>query len=255
MTEWDVDLEFEIERQAQELAPWLRALVDASSAERGDRRALVGIAGGPGALKTTFSAALARALGGPPVVAMDGFHLSREQLRASADPARGLARRGAPFTFDARGFADAVAQMGARGMPAMALPTFDHAAGDPRPDALRIAAGEAPLVLVEGNYLLLESADGRMAAALGDPVDPAWGELRGRFVVALVLDDPRDVCLKRVALRHADALRLPPDEARARAEANDAPNLDLVRAGAGRADRRVTFGARISEKDRGGADR
>ncbi|HET6214893.1 MAG TPA: nucleoside/nucleotide kinase family protein, partial [Micromonosporaceae bacterium] len=70
------------------------------------RRALIGIAGPPGAGKSTLAIALAAALrdahGEESAVSvpMDGFHLSNVELRRL-----GLAdRKGAPETFDAAGF-------------------------------------------------------------------------------------------------------------------------------------------------------
>lgn len=64
-------------------------------------RVILGVAGAPGAGKSTVTAALTAALGEECVVVpMDGFHLSNEVLR-------GLGRRerkGAPDTFDVAGY-------------------------------------------------------------------------------------------------------------------------------------------------------
>lgn len=71
-------------------------------AASGGRR-ILGIAGPPGAGKSTLAARLARALGAELAVAvpMDGFHLAQAELvrLGRAD------RKGAPDTFDAAGYA------------------------------------------------------------------------------------------------------------------------------------------------------
>ncbi|MGH3794230.1 MAG: hypothetical protein ACRDSP_05010 [Pseudonocardiaceae bacterium] len=62
---------------------------------------ILGITGGPGSGKSTLAAALGEALGHRVrVVGMDGFHLAHAELvrLGSVD------RKGAPDTFDVRGF-------------------------------------------------------------------------------------------------------------------------------------------------------
>lgn len=78
------------------------------------------------------------------------------------DPREAFARRGAPFTFDADAFVDAVTRLkrtpvtetddGALGVR---LPGFDHRAQDPVPEAIYVGSATRVLV-VEGNYLLLD---------------------------------------------------------------------------------------------------
>ena len=79
-----------------------------------------GIAGGPGSGKSTLAAAVARQINiqmqadenSPPCVClpMDGFHYTRAELQSIGDSPDNnytyedlLARRGAPWTFDAEG--------------------------------------------------------------------------------------------------------------------------------------------------------
>ena len=64
-------------------------------------RFIVGVAGPPGAGKSTIAGAIASAIGaGARVVPMDGFHLDNAVL----DKLGLRARKGAPETFDALGF-------------------------------------------------------------------------------------------------------------------------------------------------------
>ena len=65
------------------------------------RRLVVGIAGAPGAGKTTLATALNERLGGrAALVGMDGFHLAQSVLAAHGT----TEIKGAPETFDAAGF-------------------------------------------------------------------------------------------------------------------------------------------------------
>jgi len=72
----------------------------------------IGVCGVPGAGKTTFANELADALNNSAyyhrtgVVPMDGYHFPRQILDTFPDPDLAHKRRGAPFTFDAKRFAD-----------------------------------------------------------------------------------------------------------------------------------------------------
>src|SRR6478672_5590706 len=74
------------------------------------RRVLVGLAGAPGAGKSTLATHLASLVPGSAVVPMDGFHLADVELAR-----RGLLeRKGAPETFDAWGYAALLARLRSR---------------------------------------------------------------------------------------------------------------------------------------------
>jgi pantothenate kinase len=161
---------------------------------------LVAIAGIPGAGKSTVAADIASRVRGAVVIPMDGYHLPRAAL--SAD---GLARRGAPDTFDPDSLrADlAYLQKTGRGV----FPAFDHAAMDPKPGAVIVPTG-SPLVIVEGLYLLLA----------------AW-RMADLFDFAAFLDCKIEVALTRVAARHLECgLASTESEARHRADTNDRRN-------------------------------
>jgi pantothenate kinase len=73
------------------------------------------------------------------------------------DPVEAFARRGAPFTFDAAKFVQAVASI--KNSPStrptqISLPGFDHAVQDPVDNEIIVTA-DAKVVLLEGNYVLL----------------------------------------------------------------------------------------------------
>jgi pantothenate kinase len=145
------------------MTPELTELVERARALRGAGvRRLLGIAGAPGAGKSTLAAALA-AKAGAVVVPMDGFHLSNEELRRLGR----LDRKGAPDTFDVAGYAALLRRL--RDDPDIVLaPEFDRAAESVVPDAISVQPGE--LVITEGNYLLLDSTQWPNVRALLDEV-------------------------------------------------------------------------------------
>jgi pantothenate kinase len=123
------------------LLPRVRALT-------GDR-ILVGIAGPPGAGKTTLAAALAASLESAAVVPMDGFHLANAELARL-----GLAdRKGAPETFDSAGYVALLHRLRAAAERVYA-PSFDHVMNEPIAGSIPIEPS-VRVVVTEGNYLLL----------------------------------------------------------------------------------------------------
>ena len=135
----------------------------------GAERALLGITGAPGAGKSTVSEWLVARLNeraGAPVAAyvpMDGFHLSNLVLDAL-----GLRdRKGAPQTFDAAGFAALLGRLREAGDAPVYAPRFHREIEESI--AAEIAVGpEIRLVVVEGNYLLLDRPEWRAVRACMD---------------------------------------------------------------------------------------
>jgi pantothenate kinase len=174
----------------------------------GERR-LLGLAGAPGAGKSTLAVALCDALG--PVAArvpMDGFHLANQVLAGL-----GLAdRKGSPPTFDAGGFHALLRRLRAADEAVVYAPEFHRELEEPIAGALPVA-GDVPLVVVEGNYLLLADGPWRGTAELFDEV---W---------FLRPDD--EVRRRRLLLRHQSHGRTP-EQALAWVGHNDDPNALLV---------------------------
>lgn len=176
---------------------------------QGGRR-LLGLAGTPGAGKSTLAALLAEALGPRAmVVPMDGFHLANAELKrlGRAD------RKGAPDTFDAFGYRALLTRLRhpAPGEIVYA-PAFHREIEEP-------IAGEIPvepdvqLIISEGNYLLLDT-------------DP-WAPVAALFDECWFVDVPVEEQKRRLIARHMRYGRSL-EAAEAWVENTDAPNARLI---------------------------
>ncbi|KAK7184491.1 nicotinamide riboside kinase [Paraphaeosphaeria sporulosa] len=211
------------------LAKRVEALLARQASSDTPSRILVALAGVPGSGKSTVSAALlvelaARGIADVAVVPMDGFHLTKKQLSALPNSEEAFARRGTPFTFDAPSFLSLVQSLAVTPLPTpsspspetfLYAPSFDHALQDPVKDGIPISS-RTRLIIVEGNYVLLDEEPWRDVAAL---CAEKW------FV-----DTPRKVVLERLVGRHlAAGIETDVEEAVKRVEANDLPNGDVIR--------------------------
>jgi len=175
-------------------------------------RQLIAVAGPPGSGKSTLAQELAwdLTMAGRPaqVVPMDGFHLDNTLLDI-----RGLrARKGAPGTFDARGFHRLLADI-LTGGPVI-FPHFDRTR-DLAVAGAGALAEDTELVVVEGNYLLFDHPD--------------WAPLAQLWAMSVWLDVPRDVLHDRLVQRWRD-FGFDETTARTRAEGNDLPNAERIAA-------------------------
>jgi pantothenate kinase len=181
-------------------------------------RTLLGIVGAPGAGKSTLVDLLAAELGGvAAVVAMDGFHLANAELERLGR----LSRKGAPDTFDAFGYAALLGRLRANAAPVIYAPLFDRGVEESIAGAVPVAC-EVPLVITEGNYLLLD--------------DDGWSSVRSCLDQVWFLDLPDEVRVGRLVARH-ERYGMAAAVATERATAGtDARNAALVQATRDRAD-------------------
>jgi pantothenate kinase len=181
-------------------------------------RRLLGITGAPGAGKSTVAAQLVAALGPElaRLVPMDGFHLAQRELErlGRAD------RKGAADTFDAAGFVSLLARLRAAREAVVYAPEFRREIEEPIACALPIPR-EVPLIVTEGNYLLVDEGD--------------WGRVRALLDETWFLETDEDLRHERLIARHIEFGK-DPDHARAWSLSSDERNAVLVAATRERAD-------------------
>jgi pantothenate kinase len=182
----------------------------------GERR-LLGIAGAPASGKSTLAAALVSGLAPDAVlVPMDGFHLAEAELhRLGRDD-----RKGAPDTFDAAGYVALLRRLREQIDPVVYAPLFRRDVEEPIAGSIAVPR-TVPLVITEGNYLLLD-------------VQP-WSAVRSLLDVAWFVDVDEGTRVQRLIARHL-AFGRSPTTAAARAHGSDQLNADLVATTSSRAD-------------------
>jgi pantothenate kinase len=177
---------------------------------------VLGIVGAPASGKTTLAWSLANALGSRAcVVGMDGFHLAQVELRRLGR----TDRKGAPDTFDAAGYVNMIRRL-SEGRDTVYAPEFRREIEEPIAGAVAVPP-EVPLVITEGNYLLLEE-------------DP-WNGVKPLLTEAWFLAPDEPERLERLVSRHRRYGRSLV-EAKQRALGSDQRNADLIASTAPRAD-------------------
>ncbi|PNY79868.1 nucleoside/nucleotide kinase family protein [Deinococcus koreensis] len=188
------------------------------------QRRILGITGAPAAGKSTVCAALAAALGeDAAVVPMDGFHLANGELVRLGR----RDRKGAPDTFDAGGYAALLDRVRQERESTVYAPLFDRSLEESIGSAVPVFA-HTPLIITEGNYLLLDGE--------------AWRRARAAIDVVWYLDLPDEVRVARLVRRHESHGRSR-DEAVAWAQQVDQRNAELIAGTRNRADLIVQVGS------------
>lgn len=181
------------------------------------QRTILGITGAPGSGKSTLAADLCAALGpGAVVVPMDGFHLANDELIRLGR----RERKGAADTFDADGYVALLHRLHDGTEDTVYAPTFRRDIEEAIAGAIPVAR-DLPLVITEGNYLLVQ--------------DRPWTGIRPLLDEAWYLDPPDDVRVERLVRRHV-AHGKEPAEARAWSWGPDARNAAVVVTTRARAD-------------------
>ena len=185
-------------------------------------RRIIGIAGAPGAGKTTYAERLVAESerGGvrAAYVPMDGFHLADVALISLGL----LDRKGAPETFDAWGYAAFLHRV-RESRHVVWAPGFERGLEQPLAAAIAVPP-EAELVVTEGNYLLLDR--------------PEWRAVRAALDEVCFLDCADEVRRARLVARHVEFGKSPTQAEAWVARVDDA-NAALVGESRGRADRWV----------------
>ncbi|BCS27869.1 phosphoribulokinase/uridine kinase family protein [Aspergillus puulaauensis] len=200
-----------MESQYTSLASTITQLASSHSKSR----YIVAIAGAPGSGKTTLATAVGAQINRARqvtaekgksgdsipktmVLSMDGFHLPRSALDALPDGEREQAyiRRGAPWTFDVKAFSAFMKRLrewADGGLPPgekLYAPTFDHATKDPVAGGVAIDS-DVGIVIVEGNYILLD--------------EPEWRDIGQLVDYRVFVDVDLQEARERLARRHVEA--------------------------------------------------
>jgi pantothenate kinase len=190
-------------------------------------RVICALAGAPGSGKSTLAEMLVSRLndgqpGRAALLPMDGYHYDDLYLV----PAGLRPTKGAPDTFDVGGLAQTLKRLRARDEDFVAVPVFDRDLEIARAGA-RLIAAETPVIVAEGNYLLLDRAP--------------WATLRPLYDVAVLIDVPEAVLRDRLR-RRWEGYGLTEDEIAWKLDGNDLPNGRVVTAESGSADYRLANG-------------
>ncbi|KAL6251655.1 hypothetical protein RBB50_001865 [Rhinocladiella similis] len=208
----------------------LAADIHAAACAKAPGRLLVGIAGPPGCGKSTIAATIVSLINTKPspdaqcraqTVPLDGFHYTRQYLDSLPNREEAYIRRGAPWTFDVdamvafiRCLAD-TARLPPSARPTILAPSFDHAEKDPRSNDIGIPP-ETSIIVLDGNYLLLE--------------EEKWRDLAGYLDLKIFVNVEPRLARERVAKRHVAAGIEPTlEKGQTRFDTNDAINGDLIR--------------------------
>ena len=185
--------------------------------QRHPGRILLGVAGQPGAGKTTYADYLAACTVDAAVVGLDGFQFSSGALIRTG---RG-ARRGAPDTFDLEGYLALLRRLRREDQHTVWAPEYRRDLEEPVGAAVPVRA-TTRVVVTEGNYLLLPQRQ--------------WLEARALCHEVWYVEVPDRVRVERLVGRHRHFGR---SKAQARARVTvgvDAENAHIVAATRDRAD-------------------
>jgi pantothenate kinase len=197
--------------------PFDDALFHRAHAMAATGRVVLGIAGAPGAGKSTLAEQLVHRFGADAVVVpMDGFHLHDDEL---ARMERGH-RKGAPDTFDVAGYLALLRRLRTEADTTVYAPAFDRSRELTVAGAVAVRP-EHRLVVTEGNYLLHDA--------------PGWSELHALLDEVWFVETDEETRLARLVERHA-ANGKPRDLAQRWATVSDQENAELVAATRERAD-------------------
>ncbi|TLS44780.1 nucleoside/nucleotide kinase family protein [Streptomyces montanus] len=189
--------------------PLTRLAADAWKLTAHVPRAVVGLAGPPGAGKSTLARALVAQIGEQAAyLPLDGFHLSNRQLERL-----GLtSRKGSEPSFDVRGYVALLRRVLTDTGADIYVPDYDRTIDEPVA-ARHLVPPAARLVVTEGNYLACDL--------------PGWRDAYALMAECWYVEAPGDVRHTRLVERQLAGGRTE-EAARDWVATNDDPNGELV---------------------------
>jgi pantothenate kinase len=189
------------------------------------RRTLLGITGPPGGGKSTLARAIADDLGDRArLVGMDGFHLAQAELVRL----RRQDRKGALDTFDGAGYVALLRRLRDATDAVVYAPEFRREIEEPINAAVAVPA-DVPLVITEGNYLLVDEGP--------------WAQVRELLDEAWYVVQDEETRLRLLIERHIEFGK-EPDFARQWVMRSDQRNAELIATTQARADVLVSITTR-----------
>jgi pantothenate kinase len=184
----------------------------------GSERTIIGIVGKPGGGKSTLSKYLLKGCDETlvSVLPMDGFHLSTKVLKSLGRSDR----KGAPDTFDVKGFAEILNRVARDLENPIYYPIFDRSIEESIA-AQGVVLPSTRVVIVEGNYLM-HDRDG-------------WQEISPLLNQSWYAYLDEDIRISRLISRHI-AFGKDPESAKAWAKGSDQANADLIEVSVARCD-------------------
>jgi pantothenate kinase len=204
------------------LSTFSAALARAQELARSGQRRILGITGEPGSGKSRLASDLLNQLGDVAVgLPMDSYHLSNEQLELLGRHAR----KGAPDTFDVHGYIEILRRVRSQDADVIYAPRFHREIEESIAAEIAIAP-HTPLVITEGNYLLVD--------------DMAWSGVRSQLDEVWFVEVDPATRQERLIARHMSYGRQA-GEAEAWALGSDERNAEIIRQTRSRADCIVRF--------------
>jgi pantothenate kinase len=186
---------------------------------------IVAIVGCPGSGKSSSSQILSKLLHDKLqsslqskvlVMPMDGYHLSLAQLKSQPNSTDLIYRRGAPDTFDPQLLLQDLKSI-KNNNSVQKIPGFDHAIGDPQPNAYTFDKNQHSIVICEGLYLL------HVDENIG------WStEIAKQFDMTIFMNANVDTCIERLKVRNKCIPGYTPEEIDLRCDVVDRANAMLV---------------------------
>lgn len=179
-----------------------------------NKRFLLGITGIPGAGKSTLANSLMKNINEilhkeiAIVVPMDGFHYHNDILVTKGL----LAVKGSFKTFDSEKFVALIKKIASEKVEKIYCPAYDRNLHNPVDDSILIES-KHKIIIVEGNYLLLDTCP--------------WKELVDLFDESWFIDTPQAISKERLINRHIVTGRSA-SEAFHKVNSTDTPNAELI---------------------------